>query len=74
MGINPKIDKIETILTGLLAATPPSMSSKLRLFPLSLVVKECAGRKVGAADVPIQISEIRALLRAFSFACTKINY
>ena len=63
---------LHTVLTGLFAATPPSMRSKVRVFPFSsLVVKKCAGRKVGAADVAMQISESLPFLKALSFAYKK---
>lgn len=63
--------KMVILLTGLFAATPPSIRSKERVFPsLSLVVKKCAGRNVGAAEVATQISASRAFLKAFSFAYT----
>ena len=49
------------LITGLLAATPPSIRLNVLTFPVeSLVSKLCAGKYVGAAEVPMHISERKA--------------
>ena len=56
------------LITGLLAATPPSIRLNFLTLPdESLVSKLWAGKYVGAAEVPMHISESKASKCAWFF-------